>query len=107
MNASEAVIGALETSLDETAPSVSLLAPRDGASVSGTVRVEVRAADAAGVLAVALYIDGRVVASAASSPLSFDWNTAGDSAGTHRLEAVAFDAAGNRGSSAVSVTVAE
>ena len=75
--------------------------------MSGLVPVNVNASDNVGVARVDLKVNGTVVASDNAAPYSFSWNSAGVANGMASLVAVAYDAAGNAGSSAaVSVNVA-
>jgi len=88
---------------------VSISAPANGATVSGTVTVTAGAADNVGVAGVQFRIDGaNFGAEDTSAPYSIAWSTAGAVPnGAHVLAAVASDAAGNVAtSSAVTVTVA-
>jgi hypothetical protein len=93
--------------VDNNAPSVSVGSPANGATVSGTTTVTAAATDSVGVQSVQFRVDGANVGAAdTTSPYSFSWNTTSVSDGTHRLSAVARDAAGNtRTSSDVTVTV--
>jgi thermitase len=91
---------------DATPPTASITAPGAGATVSGTVVVGVSATDNVGVVQVDLFVDGVFFASDASAPYSFAWDTTTASSGSHTLQAVAADAAGNSGSTAaITVTV--
>jgi hypothetical protein len=54
---------------------------------------------ALGVTKVELYIDGKLFGTSTSSTASFNWNISKVSSGAHTLQAYAFDAAGNIGSS--------
>jgi hypothetical protein len=65
--------------------------------VSGTVSVTANASDNVGVTRVDLEVDGVVTGSRTSAPYTFSW---GASAGSHKLQTVAYDAAGNKGTSA-------
>ncbi len=94
------------TAADTVAPSVAIANPANGSTVSGTVSVQVNAADNSGVsgLRIALSIDGAQVATATgSSSLRYSWNTRKLKAGSYTLRAVATDAAGNVQASEVSV----
>ncbi|MBZ8139387.1 peptidase S8 [Rubrivivax gelatinosus] len=92
---------------DTTAPVVAIGAPAAGASVSGTVTVDVAASDAVGVARVELSVGGTTVGIDGVAPYAFAWDTKGVANGSNTLQAVAFDAAGNRGvSSVVTVNVA-
>ncbi|QWP75696.1 PHB depolymerase family esterase [Lysobacter sp. K5869] len=86
--------------LDPNPPQAVLTAPADGAAVSGTVTLTAEASDDVGVERVEFLLDGAVLGSDASAPYSLQWNSANASDGAHRLQARAFDLAGNTGSSA-------
>ncbi len=77
----------------------------DTTPVSGRVRVSTNASDNAGASGIrqTLYIDGQLVASGSGSSLSFVWNTRKVSPGTHTIQAVAQDAAGNKTTASVQV----
>jgi fibronectin type 3 domain-containing protein len=96
------------TTLDGTAPTVSITAPAAGATVSGTsVTVSATASDNVGVVGVQFKLDGaNVGAEDTTNPYSVSWNSTTASNGNHTLTAVARDAAGNQTTSAgVTVTV--
>lgn len=89
--------------VDTTAPAVIIGNPRSGAIVSGNVSVSVSASDNVAVSSVSLYIDGALKATGNAS-LSYNWNTRKVSKGTHSIQAVARDAAGNSTTQMVQVT---
>ena len=91
---------------DTTAPAISITAPAEGASVSGTVTVTATASDNVGVKNVQFKLNGANLGTAdTTSPYSVSWNTTSAAPGTYTLTAVATDAAGNSTTSAaVSVT---
>ena len=81
---------------DLAAPSVSLTAPANGATVSASVSVTASASDNIGVQNVQFLLDGANLGSAdTSSPYSISWDTTTATNGSHTLTAVARDAAGN------------
>jgi hypothetical protein len=90
---------------DTTPPVVAIANPTTGA-VSGTVNVNVSASDNSGAAGInmSVYIDGQLKASGAGSSLAYSWNTRKASAGTHTIQAVAKDAAGNTSTTSVNVT---
>ncbi|HEY0095306.1 MAG TPA: Ig-like domain-containing protein, partial [Archangium sp.] len=91
---------------DGVPPTVSLSAPANGATLSGTVRVAANATDNVGIAKVEFSIDNTLVGTDTASPFEYSWNTAAATNGTHTLVARAYDAAGNTTtSSTVSVTV--
>jgi hypothetical protein len=108
VNASAAVAKAAgtTTTADTTAPTAAIAAPLGSSTVSGTVTVNVNAADNVGVARVDLKVNNTVVASDSSSPFSFAWDSKGVANGMATLTAVARDAAGNVTTSApISVNV--
>lgn len=85
---------------DTVAPTVSLSAPANGATVSGSLVVSANAHDNVNVAKVEIYLDDILVASSAQSSTNYAWDTAPLSNGSHILSAKAYDAAGNVGLSA-------
>jgi len=108
VNASAAVAQAQQTTVsDTTPPTVSIGAPGPSSKVSGLVPVSVSATDNVGVARVDLLVNGTVYASDTTAPFGFSWDTSTLPDGSATLQAKAYDAAGNLGtSSSVSVTVA-
>jgi hypothetical protein len=92
-------------SADTQAPIVSITNPADGATVSGTVSVTASASDNVGVTQVRFYVDGSLKTTDTSSPYSYSWDTTGYSDGSHTVQAVAYDAAGNYAGDTHTVTV--
>jgi peptidoglycan/xylan/chitin deacetylase (PgdA/CDA1 family) len=88
--------------IDNTAPTVSITAPADGATLAGVVAVAVDASD--GV--VELFVSGTSIGAVASPPYQLAWDTTAVSDGPHALTAVATDAAGNQTTAGISVTLA-
>lgn len=106
VNAQRAVAAVwISPSVDTTAPVVSIDSPTAGASVSGLVEVSLSATDNVGVTRVELYIDGVLYGESASSSASFSWETTNTTDGSYSLEARAYDAANNVGSTAITVKV--
>jgi len=92
---------------DSRAPQPALSAPAAGATVSGSLTVSATASDDVGVIGVQFKLDGvNLGVEDTSSPYDVTWDSTTASNGAHSLTAVARDAAGNTGTSAVrSVTV--
>jgi hypothetical protein len=87
---------------DTTAPTASITAPANGATVSGSQTVTASASDNVGVAGVQFMRDGQELgAEDTTAPYSTSWNTASVPNGTHNLTAVARDAAGNAVTSSV------
>jgi len=91
--------------VDTTPPTISITAPANGATVSGTVTVSANATDNVGVASVQFALDGvNLGAAVTASPYQVPWNTTTAANGSHIMGAAARDLAGNVGN-AVAVTV--
>lgn len=94
-----------EPSSDTVPPAVTITSPAGG-SVAGTISIGATATDANGVTRVQFSVDGVNVGSEVLVPpylISFD--TTGVANGPHTITAMASDAAGNVGTSSVTVNV--
>ncbi len=85
----------VNTADDTTPPTVQILVPADGATVTGTVPISASASDNIGVTKVEFYADGQLIGTASSAPYQVNWNTATASKPNLGLTAKAYDAAGN------------
>src|SRR6202040_1096764 len=95
-NTATATAVTVTVSNDTTPPTVSISAPANGATVSGTVTVSANASDNVGVVGVQFRLDGANLAvEDTTAPYSISWDTTTASNGSHTLTAVARDAAGN------------
>jgi fibronectin type 3 domain-containing protein len=90
---------------DTTPPSVSLIAPINGARIGGTVTLLAIATDDVAVDHVDFLVNGSVVDSDTTSPYSFDWNSALLPDGPAAITASAVDTSSNSASSAGNVTL--
>jgi len=93
---------------DATPPTVSMTAPANGATISGTtVTVSATANDNVGVTSVQFLLDGAPLGAPDTvSPYSIVWNSTGSANGAHTLSARASDAANNTATATnISVTV--
>src|SRR5207249_2622484 len=93
---------------DTTPPTVSVTAPANGATVSGSaVTISATASDNVGVAGVQFKLDGANFGTEdTATPYTKTWDTTTAANGSHTLTAVARDAAGNTTTSAaVTVTV--
>ncbi len=90
---------------DVVPPSVLVLYPVSGSTVSGIVPVAADISDNRGVAYVEFYVDGVLASTDIDGPTwGFNWNTAGYAdGGTHSLFVKAYDEAGNVGTSALIV----
>jgi chitinase len=89
-------------------PTFSITSPADKAIVSGTpVIVSTDASDNVGVTKVEFYVNGVLKARIRSAPYDFSWKTFALPAGTYKLMAKAYSAAGNKKSEIVTVTLSK
>jgi hypothetical protein len=89
---------------DTSAPTVSISAPTNNATVSGTMTVTADVSDNIGVSRVEFYENGVLRAAVNSSPYSYKWDTSASANGAYTISAKAYDAVGNVGQS-VSVLI--
>jgi hypothetical protein len=86
---------------DRTPPAVAITRPANGVTLTKrVVTVWVKATDAGGVAKVALYVDGKPIATRTAMPWRFTWDVKKSGEGPHLLVAKAQDRAGNRADSA-------
>jgi thermitase len=92
---------------DMLSPTVEIVQPGNGDTVSGVVEILAEADDDLGVEKVEVYIDDTLRTEIMIEPFRYDWNTlVFPDNSTHRIQARAYDAADNEGvSSVVTVTV--
>lgn len=108
-----------EESDDETAPTVTIVAPAANADVAGKVRLRARATDASGITAVRFYVDNVLVDTVTApnwpeqreegeAPFEYAalWNARTQLNGPHLLRVEAQDAAGNIGTATRTVHLA-
>ncbi len=108
-NAGDSAPVTLTLSNDKVPPTVSILSPSSGSTVSGTVTVSVAAFDDVKVAKVSLTIDGREVALSYSSSLKYSWSVPrvkgkGKGAASSTLVARAEDAGGNAATASITVS---
>lgn len=90
---------------DTTPPTVTLSAPAEGTTLSGTTKITATATDNTGVKKVEFYDNSSLIASATASPYEANWNTLLVPNGTHLITARAYDAVGNMSSDSSTVTI--
>ena len=93
--------------VDNAVPEVSLSAPANGATVTGTLAVSAAATDNVAISKVEFYRDNNVLLTTdTSSPYTFNWNSTTVTQGAHTLYAIAQDTTGFRTTSAtIAITV--
>lgn len=98
----------VETTNDTVPPTVEIVNPVAG-NVSGNVTITANASDNASAAEItqSIYLNGKLLASGSGSTLSTNWNTRPRSVsrGTHTIQVVAKDKAGNTTTSSVDVNV--
>lgn len=100
------VVTVNNTGHDATAPTVSVVAPLNNASVSGVVPVTASAFDNVGVTRVRFYVNGSLKSTVTAAPFIFNWNTTALANGNYTLYVRASDAANNtKQSSPIAVKV--
>lgn len=91
---------------DITPPVVGISSPAAGQRITGSYTVRAAATDDTGVASVTFYVDGAAKLVDSSNPFTYAWNPSLLADGTHTLQAVAADYAGNRSTAVVSVLLA-
>jgi subtilisin family serine protease len=92
---------------DTTAPTVAITSPSAGTSISGrkSVSISTTSSDNVGVKRVEIYVDGVLKSSTTSSAaLSWNWSLNKVANGQHLITSKAYDAAGNFGTTTITVT---
>ena len=108
-NAHDATSAPLQiTTNDGTAPTVAILFPVSGATVTGVVPVRAQVADPGGVVVKVELFDGDTLVTTSTAapgayPYEFIWTTDGATLGPHTLTVKATDFVGNVGTASVAV----
>lgn len=87
------------------APTVKIVSPIAGSTVSGVVTIKATASDDLAVKKVELYVDNVLKKTDAIAPYEYSWDTLAALSGTHTIKAIAYDAADAAGSDEISVNV--
>ena len=90
---------------DHIAPSVSIVEPVNGATVTGTINVTAKASDNVGVKKVEFYVDNVLRNTDTITPYSFSLDTTQLSEGLHTIMVKAYDMAGNMSTTSVVIRV--
>lgn len=106
LQAVKSALGGSTPSLDTTPPTISMTAPSNGATLSGTITVSANAGDNVGVTGVQFKINGNNIGTEdVSAPFSVSLNTLTLLNGSFTISAMARDAAGNSSNASVSVNI--
>ncbi|HEV8634237.1 MAG TPA: Ig-like domain-containing protein [Chloroflexota bacterium] len=97
---------ATPTLVDTTAPTVAITAPVDGAVVTRGKRtmIAISVSDDVGVTKVETYVDGRLKCTDATAPYACEWAVPSKKGMPYTVQAVAYDAAGNKAGHTIRVT---
>lgn len=95
----------VDTQDDALPPTVRFIAPENGATVSGSVEIDIEATDDTGIILVRLYRTNILAGQTQIQPYKFTWDTGGFVDGEYQLTAEAVDLVGNRAVSEITVTV--
>jgi subtilisin family serine protease len=98
--AGNAVEKAVNVTLDNTPPTLSIIAPAEGAELSGNASIRFTVSDT-DLDRVLLYLDNAVYNVTGTS---FNWVTTTVGDGTHTIKLVAYDKAGNTAETSITVT---
>ena len=90
---------------DALGPAVSFVSPAHGATVSGTVPVNVQATDPDGVFKVRVWIDSTYLGYDMTYPYVRNWNTNAFTNGRHTIKTQALDTLNNSTTKTITVTV--
>jgi hypothetical protein len=106
-NSAPAAVTVTVNNADTTPPTVSMTAPANGTTVSGSaVTLSANASDNIGVVGVQFLLDGAAIGpELTTAPYSMTWNSTTTTNTTHTLGARARDAKGNATTASVNVTV--
>lgn len=92
--------------VDNTAPTVTITSPNDGATAKGTMLISANASDAdTGIASMKFSVRGATIASSSSSPIGTGWDTTNYASGPANLVAQATDQAGNTAKDSVQVNI--
>ncbi|AHE97726.1 S8 family serine peptidase [Thioalkalivibrio paradoxus] len=91
--------------VDDEAPVATITSPTDGTQVSGTTRLSASATDNVGVTRIELSVNGSVQCASNSDSVQCNWNTRRLPNGAYTIAAHAMDAAGNIGSTSITVYI--
>ncbi len=105
-NTQAATTSVTVANVDSIPPTVTILSPAGGASVSGSIAISFSAADDVGVVSTVVSAGATTLCSVAGPASSCSWNTLAVSNGPVTINVTARDAAGNSKSAATNVTVA-
>ncbi len=99
-------VGTVIAWIDPRPPTVALTAPAPGASLTNIFTLTADATDNDTVKRVEFYVDDRLLATDATPPFGYAWDTMPETNGPHRISVRAFDPSGNTSESYVIASIA-
>lgn len=91
--------------IDTNPPTLNILQPKAGSTVSKTIDIKAEATDESGISKVEFYINNKLVATATTQPYTYRWNTRSVKDGWHTITVKAYDNAGNTAQTSIKVCV--
>jgi hypothetical protein len=95
--------------IDNIAPTVNIITPKDGSTVSKVVKINIKAKDDSQLNQVQLFLDDNLFRTAVCNgtycSVQIAWNTRKEATGKHSLTATASDVAGNVGTTSDPVNI--
>ncbi len=88
-----------------TPPNVSVVSPSNGSTVSGVVTIQATATDSDAMKSINVNVDGNLLCSSTTSPVSCPWSSTGVLNGSHTVSVTATDLGGYSATASSSVTV--
>ncbi|MDP2905412.1 MAG: Ig-like domain-containing protein, partial [Candidatus Omnitrophota bacterium] len=90
---------------DTTPPQVSITAPVNNSTISGSVNIQATATDNVGVTKVEFYVDNSLKSTDTAAPYAYSWDTTSATNANHALKVIAYDAKNNSKQAQINVTV--
>jgi len=90
---------------DTTAPTITIINPTDGQTISGKTKITVLASDESGIDTVKIFVDGTLKTTLSGSTFDYTWNPKGISGGTHTISSIATDNNGNSSQTSVDIVI--
>ncbi|MFT4532150.1 MAG: hypothetical protein ACI9T8_000161 [Candidatus Saccharimonadales bacterium] len=95
----------IEVQEDSVSPSVTIDEPTSGLDAGSSISIKLSASDNIGIDRVVIKVNGSTLSTDYSSPYSYTLNTALFSIGSHTIQAITYDYAGNSASDSVTFNI--
>ncbi|MBS7621955.1 hypothetical protein KEJ32_07585, partial [Candidatus Bathyarchaeota archaeon] len=90
---------------DTTPPTLNILQPTGGSTVSKIIEITAEATDESGISKVEFYINNKLAATDNTEPYTYRWNTRSVKDGWHTITVKAYDNAGNTAQASIKIQV--